>query len=56
VRGDGIYKRCGCTEITDGKRHQLGAKCPKLRRKNGAWSSEHGTWWFRVRVRAWHSR
>ena len=26
-------------------------KCPKLRRKGGAWSSTHGTWWYRVRVR-----
>ena len=48
---DGIFKRCGCTEVVDGRRRQLGAKCPKLRRKGGAWSSTHGTWWFRIRVR-----
>ena len=50
MKGDGIFKRCGCTEVVDGKRRQLGTGCPKLRRKGGAWSSTHGTWWFRVRV------
>ena len=48
---DGIYKRCGCTEVLDGKRRQLSSRCPKLRRKNGAWSSTHGTWWYRFRPR-----
>lgn len=47
---DGIYKRCGCTEVIDGKRRQLGTRCPKLRRRSGAWSSTHGTWWFRLRI------
>ena len=38
------YKRCGCTEIVDGKRRQLGQQCPKLRRKDGTWNPRHGTW------------
>ena len=35
------FKRCGCRDDT-GKR--LGARCPKLRRANGAWNPAHGTW------------
>ena len=45
-----VYKRCGCTEVTDGKRRQLGKNCPKLRRADGAWNPRHGTWWFTVSV------
>jgi len=41
-----IYKRCGCTEIVDGRRRQLGARCPKLRRRDGTWNPRHGTWTF----------
>jgi hypothetical protein len=43
--------RVSCGWSADGKRRQLGAQCPKLRRKNGAWSSTHGTWWYRFRPR-----
>lgn len=45
-----VSKRCGCTEIVDGRRRQLGQRCSKLRRKNGTWSSDHGTWLFTVTV------
>lgn len=48
MKRDGIYKRCGCRD-DDGR--QLGSRCPRLYRRNGAWSSTHGTWWFRLRVR-----
>jgi integrase len=48
---DGIFKRCACTEVVDGKRRQLGVRCPKLRRKGGAWSSTHGSWWYRIQDR-----
>ncbi len=41
-----IFKRCGCTEVVDGKRRQLGARCPKLRRRDGSWNPRHGTWTF----------
>ena len=41
-----LYKRCGCTEIIDGKRRQLGNKCPKLRRGDGTWNPRHGTWTY----------
>ncbi|OHV23951.1 integrase [Parafrankia soli] len=41
-----IFKRCGCREPQT--RRQLGNSCPKLRRKNGTWSSHHGTWHYRV--------
>ncbi|SEH01947.1 Phage integrase family protein [Nonomuraea solani] len=36
------YKRCKCRDA-DGR--ELGAKCPKLRRKGGAWNPNHGTWY-----------
>lgn len=52
------FKRCGCTVPvlddqgnpvtgTDGriKQRQLGKHCPKLRRPNGSWSRQHGTWY-----------
>ncbi|WP_018640747.1 site-specific integrase [Parafrankia elaeagni] len=40
-----IFKRCSCRDQA-GRR--LGNSCPKLRRKNGAWRSDHGTWSYRV--------
>ncbi|MFC5821811.1 hypothetical protein, partial [Nonomuraea harbinensis] len=39
MTGNG-YKRCKCRE--NGR--ELGAKCPKLRRKDGTWNPHHGTW------------
>jgi integrase len=42
----GVFKRCGCTEVVDGKRRQLGARCPKLRRSDGTWNPRHGTWTY----------
>lgn len=50
MKGD-PYKRCGCTEVVDGKRRQLGAKCPKLRRGDGSWNPRHGTWTFAISVK-----
>jgi integrase len=44
VKGS-TYKRCGCRGA-DGK--QLGARCPKLRRKDGTWNPRHGAWTFTV--------
>jgi integrase len=41
-----VFKRCGCTEVVDGKRRQLGARCPKLRRADGSWNPRHGTWTY----------
>lgn len=41
-----VMKRCGCTEVVDGKRRQLGRSCPKLKRPDGAWNPRHGTWYF----------
>lgn len=46
-----IFKRCGCTETTDGKRRQLGKHCPKLRRADGTWNPRHGSWSFTTSVR-----
>lgn len=43
-----VFKRCGCTEIVDGKRKQLGTRCPKLRRSNGTWNPRHGTWYYQL--------
>ncbi|MET8987735.1 site-specific integrase [Nonomuraea wenchangensis] len=40
------YKRCKCRE--DGR--ELGAKCPKLRRANGSWNPNHGTYYGKAEV------
>lgn len=42
------FKRCGCTELVDGRRKQLGAQCPKLRRADGAWNPRHGSWSYQL--------
>lgn len=34
-------KRCKCR---DGSGRELGAKCPKLKRRDGSWNPKHGTW------------
>ncbi|WP_046469418.1 tyrosine-type recombinase/integrase [Allosalinactinospora lopnorensis] len=41
------FKRCGCRD-QNGK--LLGAKCPKLKRRNGTWSSAHGLWGYQVEL------
>lgn len=46
-----VFKRCGCTEVVDGKRKQLGRGCPKLRRTDGTWNPRHGTWSYTASVR-----
>lgn len=43
------YKRCKCRDA-GGK--ELGAKCPKLRRKDGSWNPRHGTWYFLLELEA----
>lgn len=43
------YKRCRCRG-DDGK--ELGADCPKLRRKDGSWNPRHGTWYYAVELDA----
>ncbi len=50
MRGS-IYKRCGCTEVRGGKRHQLGQQCPRLRRGDGTSNPRHGTWTLSTSVR-----
>ncbi|EWM15304.1 tyrosine-type recombinase/integrase [Kutzneria sp. 744] len=42
------YKRCGCRDPHTGR--ALGAKCPRLRRRNGAWSSDHGIWHAQIEL------
>jgi integrase len=44
---DSIYKRCKCRGA-DGR--ELGADCPDLRRKDGAWNPRHGTWYFALEL------
>ena len=41
------YKRCRCRDA-DGK--ELGANCPSLHRKDGAWNPRHGQWYFWVEL------
>lgn len=36
------YKRCGCRDT--------GGQCPKLRRANGSWNPQHGTWHGRAEL------
>lgn len=43
-----ISKRCGCREPQTGK--MLGAKCPRLRRRGGAWSADHGTFRYQLEL------
>ncbi len=43
-----IFKRCGCRHPETGK--PLGNDCPKLRRANGAWSSDHGHWAYQLEL------
>ncbi|WP_026118451.1 tyrosine-type recombinase/integrase [Nocardiopsis salina] len=43
-----VFKRCGCRDQDSGR--VLGAKCPKLRRRSGAWSSTHGQWGYQVEL------
>lgn len=50
TRRNPIYKRCGCTEVVDGKRRQLGQRCPRLRRGDGSWNPRHGTWSYSASV------
>ncbi|MEV8609497.1 site-specific integrase [Amycolatopsis sp. NPDC051373] len=48
------FKRCTCTQ--PGTKKQLGTQCPKLKRANGMWSSNHGTWSFQVELPKNHDR
>jgi len=43
-----IKKRCGCRDPKTGK--ALGAKCPKLKRRGGAWSTDHGTFHYQLEL------
>ncbi|RLK23799.1 site-specific recombinase XerD [Micromonospora sp. M71_S20] len=45
-----IFKRCGCRQPDTGK--PFGNACPKLRRPNRAWSSEHGHWAYQLELPA----
>ncbi|WP_116051240.1 tyrosine-type recombinase/integrase [Amycolatopsis palatopharyngis] len=42
------YKRCSCRDPAT--RKQLGGQCSKLKRSNGMWSSNHGTWSFQAEI------
>lgn len=43
MRGEPVYKRCKCRD-ENGK--DIGASCPKLKRRDGTWHPKHGTWYF----------
>jgi len=43
---DPVYKRCLCRE--DGR--ELGASCPRLKRKDGSWNPKHGSWYFSLEL------
>jgi Phage integrase, N-terminal SAM-like domain len=42
------FKRCGCTDQQTGR--ELGNACPKLRRRNGTWSADHGVWHIQIEL------
>ncbi|MFI7707628.1 tyrosine-type recombinase/integrase [Nonomuraea sp. NPDC049480] len=48
MTGNG-FKRCKCRDEAS---RELGAKCPKLRRKDGSWNPKHGTWYGKEEVPA----
>lgn len=41
------YKRCKCR---DGDGRELGAQCTKLKRRDGSWNPNHGTWYGKTLV------
>ena len=41
------YKQCGCR---DGNGRRLGQKCDRLRRTDGAWSRDHGRWYYQLEL------
>jgi len=41
------YKQCGCR---DDAGRRLGQKCPRLRRSDGAWSRDHGRWYYQLEL------
>lgn len=43
------YKQCGCRD-DDGRR--LGQRCPRLHRRDGGWSSDHGRWYYQLELPA----
>ncbi|WP_239313631.1 tyrosine-type recombinase/integrase [Plantactinospora mayteni] len=43
-----IFKRCSCRDTNTGK--LIGIHCPKLRRANGSWSSDHGHWHYQLEL------
>jgi integrase len=43
-----LMKKCGCRNPDTDKFYN--GTCPKLRRPNGAWSSDHGTWSYQLEL------
>ncbi|WP_433516452.1 tyrosine-type recombinase/integrase [Nonomuraea sp. CA-143628] len=48
MTGNG-FKRCKCRDETG---REFGVKCPKLRRKDGSWNPNHGSWYGKEEVPA----
>ncbi|WP_372491786.1 tyrosine-type recombinase/integrase [Nocardiopsis dassonvillei] len=48
VREGSTFKRCTCRHPDT--RTPVGARCPKLRRRNGTWSSTHGRWGYQIEL------
>jgi integrase len=44
-----FFKRCGCRDPQTGKLYK-GSSCPKLRRRGGTWSADHGTWAYQLEL------
>jgi integrase len=41
------YKRCSCR---DAQGNRLGQRCAKLKRRGGAWSANHGRWYYQLEL------
>lgn len=42
-----VNKRCRCRDADD---KELGAKCPKLKRRDGSWNPKHGSWYYQLEL------
>jgi integrase len=49
MSGGHLFKRCGCRDPQTGKPY-TGSGCPRLRRRGGTWSAEHGTWAYQLEL------
>lgn len=42
------FKRCSCKSSVSGK--YLRSNCPKIKRRSGSWSTDHGSWYYQAEL------